>query len=77
MAATSNTCGVCNGSGLVGNSVCGTCVGSGVTPAQGMPKYLKETLDGIVLEQKIHLEILEKILAAVGPKKAIGVSKKV
>jgi len=77
MTATSNTCGVCNGSGLVGDSVCGACVGSGVTPAKGMPKYLKETLDGIALEQKIHLELLEKILAAVVPKKAVGVSKKV
>ena len=77
MAIVSNTCGVCSGSGLVGDSICGTCIGSGVVPAQGMPKYLKETLDGIALEQKIHLELLEKILAAVVPKKVMSVSKKV
>lgn len=77
MAAISNTCAVCSGSGLIGDSICGTCIGSGVVPAKGMPKYVKETLDGIALEQKIHLELLEKILAAVGPKKAMGVVKKV
>lgn len=77
MAAISNTCVACNGSGLIGDSICGTCIGSGVVPTKGMPKYLKETLDGIALEQKIHLELLEKIWAAVGPKKAVNVAKKV
>ncbi len=62
MANVSKSCKTCGGSGAVKGSICKTCIGTGALPATGMPKYLVETLDGIVSNLKIQQEYLEKIL---------------
>ena len=68
MAAVSNTCGVCNGSGFIGENVCTTCMGAGVIPAMGMSKFLIETLNKVTSAQETQQEYLEKILNVVGGK---------
>jgi hypothetical protein len=72
MANVTKTCVACSGSGLIEGNICGICIGTGVLPSKGMPRYIKETLDKIILAQGTQLEYLKKILEIIAKPTAVS-----